>query len=46
VRRRLATLREALRRKPLNILQVNNALKEAVSKIVLDPKAGTLTIHW
>jgi DNA invertase Pin-like site-specific DNA recombinase len=46
VRRRLATLREALRRKPLNVTQVNNALKEAVSKIVLDPKAGTLTIHW
>jgi DNA invertase Pin-like site-specific DNA recombinase len=46
VRRRLVTLRDALRRKPLNVIQVNNALKEAVSKLVLDPKAGTLTIHW
>jgi hypothetical protein len=25
---------------------VNKALKEAVGKIVLDPEAGRLAIHW
>jgi hypothetical protein len=46
VRRRLTALGKALRRKPLNVVEANKALKEAVSKIVLDPEAGDLTIHW
>jgi hypothetical protein len=28
------------------VSDVNKALKEAVSKIVIDPEAGSLTIHW
>ncbi len=45
VRRKLETLKTALRRKPLNVREVNGALKEAVSKIIFDPE-GTLTIYW
>ncbi len=25
---------------------MNKALKEAVAKIIIDPEAGRLTIHW
>jgi hypothetical protein len=39
-------LERALRRKPLNVVDANKALKEAVSKIVLDPEEGELIIHW
>jgi hypothetical protein len=46
VQRRLMALGRALRRKPLNVVDANEALKEAVSKIVLDPEAAQLTIHW
>jgi DNA invertase Pin-like site-specific DNA recombinase len=46
VQRRLETLRDALRRKPFDVTAANKALKEAVSKIVLDPEAGELTIYW
>jgi hypothetical protein len=44
VRQRLSVLSRALKRKPLNVTEVNKALKEVVSKIVLDPKAGRMTI--
>jgi hypothetical protein len=46
VRHRLSALSLALRRKPFNVTDVNKALREAVSKIVLDAEAGRLTIHW
>ncbi len=46
VYRRLAYLWETLRRKPFNVAEVNKALKEAVSKIVLDPEIGRLAIYW
>ncbi len=46
VQRKLTALSGALRRKPFNVADVNKALKEAVSKIVLDPEAGRLAIHW
>jgi DNA invertase Pin-like site-specific DNA recombinase len=44
--RRLTALRDALRLKPFNVVEVNKALKEAVNKIVLDPDAGKLAVHW
>jgi DNA invertase Pin-like site-specific DNA recombinase len=43
---RLRALRDALYCKPLNVAETNKALKEAVSKIVMDLKTGTLAIHW
>lgn len=46
VYRRLLSLREALRRKPLSVPEVNKALKEAVSKIVLDPERGKFDVYW
>ena len=45
-RRRLAAIEKALTQKPLNISDVNKALKQAVSKIVMDTDWGTLTFHW
>ena len=39
-------LKTALRRRPLNVSEVNKVLKEAVNKIVFDPEAGRLAIHW
>jgi hypothetical protein len=46
VQRRLDALMSALQRKPLNVVEANKALKESVSKIVLDPEEGTFAIHW
>jgi hypothetical protein len=46
VLRRLDAVRDSLQRKPLDVVAVNNALKEAVAKIVLDAEAGRLLIHW
>jgi hypothetical protein len=46
VQRRLAALWGVLRRKPFPVSEVNKALKEAVSKIVLDPEAGRMAIYW
>jgi hypothetical protein len=38
VQRRLTALGKALRRKPLNVVDTNKAINEAVSKIVLNPE--------
>ena len=46
VLRRLAAIEKALTQKPLNVSDVNKALKQAVSKIVMDTDWGTLTFHW
>jgi hypothetical protein len=46
VERRLDAVRMALERKPLNVVEANRALRQAVNRIVLDPEQGTLTIYW
>jgi DNA invertase Pin-like site-specific DNA recombinase len=46
VARRLQTLEQALTRKPLNVVEANKALKEAVSRIVINPESAELTLHW
>jgi hypothetical protein len=46
VLRRLEAVRSALKRKPLNVAETNRALRQAVSRIVLDPERATLTFHW
>jgi hypothetical protein len=46
VQRRLVALEGALVRVPRSVAEVNRALKEAVSKIILDPEAGRLAIYW
>jgi len=46
VMRRLEAVRAALERKPLNVTETNRALRQAVTRIVLDPEQVTLTIFW
>jgi Recombinase/Recombinase zinc beta ribbon domain len=46
VLRRLAAIEKALTQRPLNVSDVNKALKQAVSKIVMDTDWGTLTFYW
>jgi hypothetical protein len=46
VARRLRALERALTRKPLNVVEANKALKEAVSRIVINPESTALTLHW
>jgi Recombinase zinc beta ribbon domain/Recombinase len=46
VLRRLEAIEKALTQKRLNVGEVNKALKQAVSKIVMDTASGTLTFHW
>jgi DNA invertase Pin-like site-specific DNA recombinase len=46
VLRRLAAIEKALTQTPLNVSDVNKALKQAVSKIVMDAEEGTLTFYW
>ena len=46
VLRRLEAIEKALTQKRLNVSEVNKVLKQAVSKIVMDTKWGTLTFHW
>ena len=46
VRTRLEKLQTALLREPFDIGEVNGALRQAVRKIVVDPKQAKLTIHW
>jgi hypothetical protein len=46
VLRRLDAIERALTQKSLNVSEVNKALKQAVSKIVMDAERGTLTLHW
>jgi hypothetical protein len=43
VLKRLAAVRDALRRKPFKVSDANRALKEAVSKVVINPQAGSPT---
>jgi DNA invertase Pin-like site-specific DNA recombinase len=46
VARKLQALEQALTHKPLNVVEANKALKEAVSHIVLNPESAELTLHW
>jgi hypothetical protein len=46
VLRRLTAIEKALTARPLNVSDVNKALKQAVSKIVMDTDWGTLTFYW
>ena len=46
VRLRLDALEAALTRNPLDVAEVNGALRQAVKKIVVDPKRARLEIHW
>jgi DNA invertase Pin-like site-specific DNA recombinase len=46
VARRLQALEQALTRKPLNVVEANKALKEAVSRIVFNPESAELLLHW
>jgi DNA invertase Pin-like site-specific DNA recombinase len=46
VERRLQALGEALTREPFNVVEANKALKEAASKVVLNPEMRELTIYW
>jgi hypothetical protein len=44
--RRLETAERALTIEPLEITPANRALKQVVSKIVMDAEAATLTFYW
>ena len=44
--RRLEAIKQALTQKRLNVSEANRALKQAVSKIVMDTARGSLTFHW
>jgi pimeloyl-ACP methyl ester carboxylesterase len=46
VKRRLDAARSALEREPINVTEANRALRQAVSRIVMDPEQSTLTIYW
>jgi hypothetical protein len=46
VKHKLAVLEETLLREPLIVADANRALKEAVSKIIIDPEACRLIIYW
>jgi hypothetical protein len=35
-----------LTQKPFRVVDANRALKEAVSRIVVNPEKGTLHMHW
>jgi DNA invertase Pin-like site-specific DNA recombinase len=46
VQRRLHALLTALTAKPFNVVKANAVLKEAVSRVVLNPETSELTIFW
>jgi hypothetical protein len=46
VAKRLEAMRDTLLATPLDVALANRALREAVSKIVVNPEVGELDIHW
>ncbi|MFN3349215.1 recombinase family protein [Pseudorhodoplanes sp.] len=44
--KRLQRMRDTLLKKPLDVKEANRALREAVSRIIIDPEAARLSIHW
>jgi hypothetical protein len=46
VARRLQALEAALAHQPLNVIEANKVLKEAASRIVINPEAGSMLIYW
>ena len=43
---RLEAMQVALTRQPLSVVEANNALRQAMSRIVIDPKRAMLTLRW
>jgi DNA invertase Pin-like site-specific DNA recombinase len=46
VRARLLALEETLTREPYRVADANHALRQAIRRIVIDPKTATLDVHW
>jgi DNA invertase Pin-like site-specific DNA recombinase len=46
VARRLQALEQALTHKPLKVVEANQALKETVSHIVINPETAELKLYW
>ena len=46
VMRRLDAIQGAVTNEPLSVFEANKALKQAVSKIVMDAEGATLSVHW
>jgi DNA invertase Pin-like site-specific DNA recombinase len=46
VLRRLNTLRDELKREQLDVAAANGALKAVIERIVVNPEAASLDIHW
>ena len=46
VRGRLDNLEKALTREPFDIVEANQALRQTMKKIVIEPLAANLEIHW
>jgi hypothetical protein len=46
VRTRLQALQAALQRDPLDVSEANSAIRQAMCKMVFNPKQGALEIHW
>ncbi len=46
VTRKLEAIRTALLRKPLDVTETNRVLREAISRIVVDPEQAELVVWW
>jgi hypothetical protein len=46
VTRRLQAVEQTLTEEPFEVIAANRALKEAVSRIVINPETAELTIYW
>jgi hypothetical protein len=46
VSRRLNVIERALTQEPFRAAETNKALKEAVSRIVINPETAELTLYW
>lgn len=46
VTRKLGTLRAALGRKPLDVVEANKAMRASIGRIEMNAEQGWLTIHW
>jgi DNA invertase Pin-like site-specific DNA recombinase len=43
---KLEAVRVALKREPLDVAETNRVLRQAISKVVMHPEQGMLTIYW
>jgi DNA invertase Pin-like site-specific DNA recombinase len=46
VAKKLETLRAALKRKPIDVVEANRAVRQVISRIVMNPEQGRITIYW